>query len=229
MNKPRGRIFFQKKAVSESRSVELVELPCQHFADKEKLAMLTKWILETGFYTIRCTLCTDSMLTWQTVRHLINLSEQEVTECETKLKANCQNHSVPLRKCPCCNRLVQRESVETVYVKCPECLGKRGKDCSFCWDCLREGTGPPGSLCCYNNCSSFTLLQSCSIIRSPRSSVHQCPMVRRCPNCQELLTHCGGDNNIICPSCRCSFCYRCLATNTVHDSSCTIQANPSAM
>ncbi|XP_048380354.1 potential E3 ubiquitin-protein ligase ariadne-2-like isoform X2 [Stegostoma tigrinum] len=176
MDKPTGTIFYRKRP---SRGpCRVVELPCKHFADEEKLVLLVKWSLE---------------------------------------------------KCPACSGLVQRVSEKELMVTCPLCPGSGGKDHRFCWECLRDWKGVPGDRCGYGDCSSLLLLRSCSVINAPQSAVHQCPTVRSCPECHALLSHWGGCNNIVCPSCGCCFCYRCLAISFHHGTSCNVQPNPSIL
>ncbi|XP_072447403.1 uncharacterized protein [Chiloscyllium punctatum] len=226
MEKPTGTIFYQRKP---SESVcRVVQLPCEHYADVGKLRMLVKWLLNKGHSSFVCTLCPGGAMPWQGLRLVLDLPEDELRECERELQRNSQQPSL-LSKCPACSRLMQRLSKSELIVTCPSCPCSGGKDCRFCWDCLREWTGSQGDRCGYSDCSSLLLLRSCSVIESVRSAVHQCPRVRKCPGCQNLLGHAGGCNNILCPYCRCSFCYRCLTVSPRHSPSCRIQPNPSVL
>ncbi|XP_048380353.1 uncharacterized protein LOC125448829 isoform X1 [Stegostoma tigrinum] len=227
MDKPTGTIFYRKRP---SRGpCRVVELPCKHFADEEKLVLLVKWSLEKGNYTFVCTLCPGWGLPWQNIRQLLRLSDEELRICESKLVMNAQKLLTPLNKCPACSGLVQRVSEKELMVTCPLCPGSGGKDHRFCWECLRDWKGVPGDRCGYGDCSSLLLLRSCSVINAPQSAVHQCPTVRSCPECHALLSHWGGCNNIVCPSCGCCFCYRCLAISFHHGTSCNVQPNPSIL
>ncbi|XP_048476110.1 E3 ubiquitin-protein ligase RNF217-like isoform X2 [Rhincodon typus] len=207
----------------------VVELPCKHFADEHKLAMLVKWTLEKGNCIFMCTLCPRGGIPWQTIRQLLQLPEDELRICESKLVANAQKLSILLNKCPVCSSLVQRVSEKELMVTCPSCPGSGGKDHRFCWECLRVWKGDLGDQCGYGDCRCLVLLRSCSVINAPQSAVHQCPTVRSCPECHVLLSHWGGCNNMVCPYCRCTFCYRCLAVSLHYSTSCNIQPNPSIL
>ncbi|XP_067828394.1 uncharacterized protein [Heptranchias perlo] len=220
MSNPRNKAFFQRNVLDQDK---LAPIPCGHFVNPDSLKVWYKSLLDKGFRSFPCTICNDSQLPWQLVRQLINLTEDECREYEAKLLSIFRDHSDDLQKCPRCKRLVQRIPREKQCVECLSCPGSSGKDYRFCWDCTQEWKGS-GDHCDNRDCSSDTLLMTCSMIDSPRSSVHQCPTVRRCPDCKELLAHCGGCKNMICPFCACRFCYRCLQ-RTLNHNSCTIQGN----
>ncbi|XP_067880124.1 potential E3 ubiquitin-protein ligase ariadne-2-like isoform X3 [Heterodontus francisci] len=155
----------------------------------------------------------------QGVCHLADTSSSS----SLRAKASCGHITEPLslkawakariEMCPDCNFLVQRVDLQSLCVECLFCSNARGKLYQFCWDCLREWKSPAShSTDCGNkSCTITAMLLSCPLIEAPDIEVHQCPVVRACPNCEALVSHClEGCPQVECPNCFHSFCYRCL-------------------
>uniref|UniRef100_UPI00398F1A46 uncharacterized protein n=1 Tax=Pristiophorus japonicus TaxID=55135 RepID=UPI00398F1A46 len=218
---PGVKVFFRTKGANR---MNLVELPCGDFVDCGNLAVWSQWMLDQGYGTFPCTQCADPV-PWQLVRQLSALTTAEERDCEKRLANICPDS---LKQCPLCARLVQRVSGEMLRVECPACPGQGRKDHGFCWECGRawRGAAMPGERCGRADCCSTALLQSCPTLYAPRSPVHCCPAVRKCPRCPKLIAHSGGCNMVTCPGCVTIFCYRCLTINRYHSPNCTIQPNP---
>ncbi|XP_072905148.1 E3 ubiquitin-protein ligase RNF144B-like [Hemitrygon akajei] len=225
MTTRRLKVFYERKAARRS---QLQQLPCSHYADVEKLK---EWILDSlrqGLCSFPCTRCNGIRVPWQTLRHLAAFTQEELSSAEESLRSNCREHPDELKQCPRCARLVQRSSSEVLCVECPQCPGWREKDFWFCWNCRREWKGSItlGVTCPYSDCSPLVLLSSCNLIERLDSEVDGCPSVRYCPRCSVLMSHQGGCNYMICPSCDYHFCYRCLQSIDLCVDDCNILPNP---
>ncbi|XP_078056923.1 E3 ubiquitin-protein ligase ARIH2-like isoform X2 [Mustelus asterias] len=165
-----------------------------------------------GVHSFPCQSCKKEWV-WQEVCKLALFTTAERKSYEKKLMEQIKDDTASYRKCPGCNLLVQRVDPENLCVECLSCSNAKGKLYWFCWDCMREWKSPASlSTDCGNkSCTTTAMLLSCPLIDAPHLEVYQCPVVRACPNCETLVSHCQeGCPQVECPNCFYEFCYRCL-------------------
>ncbi|XP_067828406.1 E3 ubiquitin-protein ligase RNF144A-like [Heptranchias perlo] len=185
---------------------------CGHITESMNLKAWAKTRLEMGLHTFPCQSCNKEW-SWQEVRRLTLFTELETEYYEKKLAELTKDDTTAYKKCPDCNFLVQRVDLESLCVECLFCSKARGELHQFCWDCMREWKSPAShsNNCGNESCTITAMLLSCPVIDAPDIEVHQCPIVRACPNCETLVSHClDGCPEVECPNCFHLFCYRCL-------------------
>ncbi|XP_067880123.1 E3 ubiquitin-protein ligase RNF144A-like isoform X2 [Heterodontus francisci] len=199
-------------ADTSSSSSLRAKASCGHITEPLSLKAWAKARIEMGIRSFPCQSCKKEWV-WQEVCKLALFSEEERECYEQKLVELTKDDTASYKKCPDCNFLVQRVDLQSLCVECLFCSNARGKLYQFCWDCLREWKSPAShSTDCGNkSCTITAMLLSCPLIEAPDIEVHQCPVVRACPNCEALVSHClEGCPQVECPNCFHSFCYRCL-------------------
>ncbi|XP_078391095.1 E3 ubiquitin-protein ligase DDB_G0292642-like [Cetorhinus maximus] len=197
--------------VSRSSSLR-AKASCGHITEPLSLKAWAKARIDTGNWSFPCQSCKKEWV-WQEVCKLALFTGEERECYQKKLVELTKDDTASFKKCPDCNFLVQRLDLERLCVECLFCSNARGKLYQFCWDCMREWKNPdPLSPDCGNkSCTITATLLSCPLIDVPHIEVHQCPVVRACPNCEALVSHCQeGCPQVVCPNCFSEFCYRCL-------------------
>ncbi|XP_020384268.2 E3 ubiquitin-protein ligase RNF217-like isoform X2 [Rhincodon typus] len=201
---------FTCKSQDEAGSLQTRTI-CKHFKNTNQMKLHIKTLLDSDIYNFSCPCCGQRLL-WQELRRLELFPESDQRLFEEKISQLTEQDTRYCKKCPRCNRVVQRTDPEELFVECPACPGNMGKPYWFCWNCLRRRNRrlAQGEACKNNDCSLVALLQSCPTIDNPLLTVHGCPTVRACPNCKVLISHIEGCKYVNCVSCGLSFCYRCL-------------------
>ncbi|KAJ8344681.1 hypothetical protein SKAU_G00288740 [Synaphobranchus kaupii] len=118
--------------------------------------------------------------------------------------------------CPGCQSCVEREDLCNLCVHCTVCTVEKGRDYYFCWQCLQSWKGPGRAPIAADNqgCTNkeLELLQRCPTTSLPQvEGVSNCPSLRACPTCGQLLEHDRtGCKNLLCSRCQVEFCFVCL-------------------
>ncbi|XP_048379963.2 uncharacterized protein LOC125448605 [Stegostoma tigrinum] len=199
-------------ADTRSSSSIRVKASCGHITEPLSLKAWAKSRIDTGICSFPCETCKKEWV-WQEVCKLALFTEEERDCYEKKLIELTKDDITSYKKCPDCNFLVQRMDPESLCVECLSCSNAKGKLYQFCWECMREWKNPASrnKECGNKSCSITAMLLSCPLIEAPSIAVHQCPVVRACPNCETLVSHCQqGCPLVTCPNCFYEFCYRCL-------------------
>ncbi|XP_035285176.1 uncharacterized protein LOC118233487 [Anguilla anguilla] len=217
--------------LDDDLSILRAELPCGHAVRPESM---TEWFIFgvdldltlsghsaafQGKTTFRCpalkdgnTSC-DAELPYHVVRKFALLTPEEQRHFEQVLgNTACADY----RACPGCKMFLEREDTRSLSVQCRICTSRMGRTYEFCWQCLKEWKGkrPRADRCDNDGCidKRLDLIRTCKYISFESiKEVKDCPSVRACPTCGELLEHNGKKcKNIICNGCHVEFCFVCL-------------------
>ncbi|KAM3590693.1 uncharacterized protein V6R79_014468 [Siganus canaliculatus] len=157
----------------------------------------------------------DAKWPYKEVCKMALLTSEERRYFLTKLDSNAAKNNPDLKQCPGCKSYVRRTDPNNLSVECPMCTAQKGTSSRFCWQCLKEWSGPaPRSDHCDNeDCvSPLEILKNCpDIIFDRVKGVTGCPSVRACPTCGLLVEHdktlC---KHVTCRRCKVKFCFVCL-------------------
>ena len=146
------------------------------------------------------------------VRKVALLTTDECRYFETKMSENASVIQFDMKECPGCHSFVERKDWGNLRVVCPVCSRKKGQYYEFCWQCLKEWSGPRRSStkCGRPLCEHPDLP---AIRNSPFFNLSgvQVPLRRACPVCGKVVVHSQDDSRYtVCPRCEREFCFICL-------------------
>ena len=202
-----------------------VQMTCGHYVDPNSLTDYCRTLL-TEFRQFSCPAIVDGntktcgkIWKYSEVRQKALLSDQECKYYETKMSANAISTYCEMKECPGCQSYIEREDLTNLRVFCVICK-KKGKENDFCWQCLKEWSGPTksGTKCGRPNCSHPDLpLLNCDRENEKFSlNGKTVPLRRACPTCGKVIEHNReGCKFIICPRCQEKFCFLCLELQNV--------------
>ncbi|XP_065430368.1 E3 ubiquitin-protein ligase RNF19B-like isoform X1 [Chrysemys picta bellii] len=196
------------------------KMTCGHWVSAAGLRGWVRALLDQGITSFRCPRCPDTPWLWQELCKLGLFSDEDRATLEAQILAQ-DGARGSYRQCPRCQHLVQRLDPGTLRTPCLPCSQRAGALYCFCWGCRTEWRDPSSHA--DSRCPLQAALHDAPKIHAPRSSVHSCPSLRACPHCHALLSHTTqGCPMVVCPECRCWFCYRCLGLSGGHLRSCPI-------
>ncbi|KAM3590569.1 uncharacterized protein V6R79_012069 [Siganus canaliculatus] len=76
------------------------------------------------------------------VRKMALLTSEEAKYFRTKLDSNIANSNPGHRQCPGCKSYVRRTDPNNLSLECPKCTAEKKRSYRFCWQCLKEWSGP---------------------------------------------------------------------------------------
>ncbi|KAK7909624.1 hypothetical protein WMY93_014308 [Mugilogobius chulae] len=179
---------------------------------------LTDWCLNQLKEGATSFICGNCAAKWsyKEVRKMALLTQEEAKYYEDKLFSNKVKGNPNFKLCPGCKCRVEREDTNNLCVTCPKCTASKNKAYRFCWQCLKEWKGPvPVSDHCENEdcCNQkICVLRNCPVVNfKDVQGVNDCPSIRACPSCGELLEHSGIKCKfLVCKKCKAKFCFVCL-------------------
>lgn len=167
-------------------------------------------------------LCPECQTAWDfhLVRHVLSavMTPEQLNEASSIISDNYIFRK-EFRKCPKCQTYCSRDPVggnrrneNENRAICPVCTTQNnGKVASFCWRCVRPWSDDDLTACKFCDGSDADRLRQLAECPTKKiGSVDGCPEVRACPGCGLLIYHIDKCNHMLCPACRCSFCFICL-------------------
>lgn len=203
------------------------EMSCGHAVDPNSLTGWCRSLLDQGQYTFSCPALKDGstescgkLWPYQEVRRLAVLTDEEQQTFEEKVASLAAAKYCEFKTCPGCKTYVERSDLANLNVRCTICTAKKAKAYEFCWQCMNEwkGLGPRSDRCDNEGCANEQLkaLQNCPLISLPETNIKNCPSMRACPTCGNVVEHkLTGCKNIICNRCKVEFCFACLELTPV--------------
>ncbi|XP_039631226.1 uncharacterized protein LOC120542685 [Polypterus senegalus] len=203
------------------------EMSCGHAVDPNSLTAWCRSLLDQGQYVFKCpalkngtTRKCDAVWSYDEVRRLALLTDEEQAHFEETLAVLAAAEYCEFKQCPGCKTCVEREDLTNLCVLCTICTAMKGNLYQFCWQCLKEwrGAAPRSDRCDNEGCTNQQLdtLRSCRLISLPETMINECPQIRACPTCGNLVEHNRtGCKNIRCNRCQVEFCFACLETTIV--------------
>ena len=197
-----------------------VKMKCGHGVDPNTLTAYCRSLLDQHIFKFTCPAIVDSKTNkkcgkeWEyaDVRLAALLTDAEMQYFESKMSEYAASQYCDIKECPGCRSFTERIDLNNLRVHCPICTKKKGRSYDFCWQCLKEWTGPTkSSVKCGN--------ESC--IHPDIPSIRDAPYIqlygktvpnhRACPTCGKVVEHTTeACKNVICPRCKKQFCFLCL-------------------
>ncbi|XP_030045067.1 uncharacterized protein LOC115459372, partial [Microcaecilia unicolor] len=144
------------------------------------------------------------------------LTEEEQRDFEVKIASIAAKQYHDYKECPGCRSFVERKDLTRLSVRCIVCGRNDGRVYEFCWQCLRPWKGDYNlSVKCGNeDCKNpkLHILENCDLKDLPGSEIENCPSIRACPTCGQLIEHKEKCKYVICNQCSVEFCFACLET-----------------
>ncbi|KAJ1090223.1 hypothetical protein NDU88_003358 [Pleurodeles waltl] len=203
-------------------------LPCGHTAAPNSLFQWCCTCLEQGKNNFYCPALNEEgescrkELTVALIRSAAMCTVEglkRLPDFEEKLATMASKQSCQYKECPVCRSLVERRDKSNLRVFCTICRAKKGTNYEFCWQCLRPWKGDSSSSvgCGRKSCKDHNLvvLQKCKVIDLPESGIKGCPSIRACPTCGLLIEHKSMCKYVVCCNCGVEFCFACLNTAEV--------------
>ncbi|XP_043923619.1 probable E3 ubiquitin-protein ligase RNF144A-A [Protopterus annectens] len=203
------------------------EMSCGHAVDPNSLTAWCRSLIDQNHYKFHCPAVQDGTTEkcrkewpYQEVRKLAVLSSEEQQYFEEHLAALAAAEYCEYKSCPGCYSFVERKDLTNLNVRCLICTAQLGKTFEFCWQCRNEwkGPGPRTDRCENTGCMNRDLetLKTCKLINLAGTAVNDCPSIRACPTCGQLIEHDQtGCKNIRCSRCQKEFCFACLELTQV--------------
>ena len=175
-------------------------------------------------------LCED-VWDYNLVRHVACLTDQEKQDIEKKLGELHLVGTSKAQQCPRCAYYCVRADTSEMRICCAICSQKMGKQCFFCWACLRKWKSKDMRRCGNWECSAedprLLYLEHADKIQMGYTGITTYG-TRACPQCGFLIHCTGGCKHMRCSACRLDFCFVCLKSATGgnwrcgnYDSECT--------
>ena len=204
----------------DADSPKRVKMKCGHAVEPNNLTNFISHEISQRRFVFKCPAiinkatnkACDAEWDYADIRLAAMLTNDEKRYFETKISEYAARQHCEFKKCPCCGAFVERRELDNLNVNCPFCTKKRGKRFDFCWQCLKEWTGPTraATQCGNPNC----IHEDMSVIKNaPEVTVcgQSVPNCRACPTCGKVLEHTTmACKNIVCPRCKKEFCFLCL-------------------
>uniref|UniRef100_A0A3Q3E4Z7 RING-type domain-containing protein n=1 Tax=Labrus bergylta TaxID=56723 RepID=A0A3Q3E4Z7_9LABR len=162
----------------------------------------------------------DAVWSFEDVCKMALLTPAETENIDKRL-FNLAKDNLGAKKCPGCESLVVREDQNDLRVCCTVCTRNKARAYEFCWQCLKEWTGPSehDDHCANPECVNqpLEILRKCpEITLKDVKMVTSCPSVRACPTCGLLIEHSTIHcKSIVCTRCKKKFCFVCLKLSAV--------------
>ncbi|XP_043923880.1 uncharacterized protein DDB_G0292642-like [Protopterus annectens] len=198
------------------------EMSCGHAVDPNSLTAWCRSLIDQNHYKFHCPAVKDGTnekcgkeWPYQEVRKLAVLTDEEQQDFEERLAALAAAEYCEFKSCPSCHSYVERKDLTNLNVCCLICTAQLGRPFEFCWQCLKEwkGSAPRADRCENTECKNRDLetLKNCIVIELPGTTVTNCPSIRACPICGQLIEHNQtGCKNVRCSRCQNEFCFACL-------------------
>ncbi|XP_029442752.1 uncharacterized protein DDB_G0292642-like [Rhinatrema bivittatum] len=196
-------------------------MSCGHATSPSSLTGWCRSLLDRGRVKFSCPADVDGRKCdkeWPYVeirRHAM-LTEEEEQEFEKKIASIAVKQYHNYKECPGCKSFVECEDLTFLNVPCAICTRINGKVYEFCWQCLKPWKGDrPSSVKCGNkDCKNpkLEVLANCALKDLPGTEIKNCPAIRACPTCGQLIEHKEKCKYVICNQCTIEFCFACLET-----------------
>lgn len=148
------------------------------------------------------------------------MNKYETCFYKQRLKLNKRHKDPSCKNCPTCGVLCKRYSAKSPMVRCNNCSKFKGINFVFCWFCLDAWTFDhncgDGHLNPTQASQVQEILNNCEKITVQYSNVPNVPSLRLCPNCMLLIEHAEQCKEVLCVSCKTSFCFICLSVKPSH-------------
>ena len=208
------------------------KMPCDHGMTKDSLLAYSLSQYEHGEQCIKCPhligknqneICGEKWKHSFIIKVLLsefdNLNTlvkiKDIIQLNLKCSSNAlkSSESYDTQQCPQCLSLIFRNIKENENgnrTNCPFCPSKY----SFCWGCCAEWKDESSPYCSNSDCPTAFLSQTIDILHKCDTknigSQKNCPTIRACPNCSQLINHTDACKHMDCTSCKKSFCFVCL-------------------
>jgi ubiquitin len=206
---------------SEPEDPRRVRMSCGHGVDPSTLTNYCRSKLKDHIAKFTCPAIVDQKAankvcgkewTYADIRKAALLTEDEMKYFEYKISELAAMQFYDLKSCPGCNTCVERIDEKNLRVTCPICSKQKKKTWDFCWQCLKEWSGPTTSAvkCGYSLCvhPGLTALKDAPLINLYGKDV---PNRRACPTCGKVIEHKQeGCKMMTCIRCKKEFCFICL-------------------
>lgn len=188
-------------------------MPCSHIVSPDGLFdYMTIFLTSSKKLDICCpAIKTDSkpcLEKWdyKLCKEICMFSKKEKIDLENKFGQNYLDINIKFRSCPKCNSFLEKTKIFKKKIECPNCLHK------FCWICQNEWTNETVQTSCEKDCGQelelYKYLVFCK--RKKIGTVDSVPMIRSCPNCNDLIEHISACKHVVCKRCTYNFCFVCL-------------------
>eukprot|EP00488_Nonionellina_sp_1-RS-2012_P001914 TRINITY_DN334_c0_g1_i1.p1 TRINITY_DN334_c0_g1~~TRINITY_DN334_c0_g1_i1.p1 ORF type:complete len:258 (-),score=71.12 TRINITY_DN334_c0_g1_i1:391-1164(-) len=211
--------------ISQETDVDCMKLPiCGHILHKESLYQYSLSQVMNREQTLSCphtakvaaddhdhTLCAQKWRYPLIKQCLLSNNDEKVSEefeydkLELLLSRNIVELNYDLQKCPDCTSLLYRNQRDNNFecrTECPLC-----PSAVFCWGCSEPWTDKHECDTSFR-AATMEILSACPFKKIGPSK--QCPSVRACPKCSQLITHVSACKHIQCTFCKTNFCFICL-------------------
>ena len=212
--------FSDPEALCDPKTPKRVKMKCGHVADSNSLGEYCRSLFHQNIFKFTCPAIVDSKTNEQCgkewdytdVRLAALLTDEEMRYIESKMSEYAASQYCDIKDCPGCQSFTERRDLNNLRVHCPICTKKKGREYDFCWQCLREWTGPTTSSV---KCGSELCIHPDipSIRDAPNVQVcgKTVPNRRACPTCGKVVEHpTEACKNVFCPRCKKEFCFLCL-------------------
>ena len=195
-----------------------VKVKCGHAFNPQSLTDYVRSKIEDRSFAITCpailhgTKGCGKMLDYSEIREVALLTDVEMRYIESKMSENAAKQHCDLKECPRCRSFVERLDLTNLRVTCPVCSSQTGSSWDFCWNCLKEWSGPTtSSVKCGNPACIHPDLPSVRDARMIKLNKVDVPNRRACPTCGLVVEHNSvGCKMMTCNRCKKEFCFLCL-------------------
>ncbi|XP_063048609.1 uncharacterized protein DDB_G0292642 [Engraulis encrasicolus] len=206
----------------DDRDTLRAEMSCGHAVTPQSLTAWCRSLLDQGQYKFTCPALEEGTLQrcgaewpYTEIRRLAVLNAQEQAHFEETMVMLAVAEHCEYKECPGCKSFVERLDLTNLSVHCKICTADNGRAFQFCWQCEQTWKGPaPRSDKCNNEgCKNIDVerLANCRKITLPQVRNVECPSLRACPTCGNIVEHdTTGCKNLICNRCQVEFCFVCL-------------------
>lgn len=188
-------------------------LSCGHVTSADSLTDCCRAQLESKETELKCPICKKNW-TYDEVRKLAKLTADEQKYFDKILGKSVTKKITQFKSCPGCDTFIERTQMNNLSVQCTFCTARTRKTYEFCWQCLKQWKGrrPRSDRCDNEGCTNadLDLLKNCKLIKLKSVQDIECPSIRACPNCGELIEHSTEKCKYIVCKCDKEFCFLCL-------------------
>ncbi|XP_052809455.1 uncharacterized protein LOC128237919 [Mya arenaria] len=185
-------------------------MSCSHVVGPESLTNCVNSQLGDGKFELKCPLCNEL---WSNIeiRKKALLTKKDYSDMEQTISKNFINSKgSEIKQCPGCSTFCSRIGNHQ-RLHCRLCTSNKKTAFDFCWICLRTWKSTSSDGCGNFNCDKKTpvlqTLKECD--RKIIVGVPNCPSIRACPKCGQLIEHTEACKHMAC-RCGQEFCFICL-------------------